>query len=192
MYLNISWTKLIFYIDKADITVVEMAPAKIHLNLINPINPVPYQDLREFKFSIRLFNWSSNSNMGSGNFFVTSCFEEASSEPSWWWSGFPKWPFSFLCRERWPRCLNVLPHWSQRNPFSLLWTNRCRSRWILFLNTFSHRMQLCFLHLCFLRWHFWLKFLWHCSQVKGFTFEWTNMCLFKLEASWKCFLHWSQ
>ena len=82
-YLNVSKTKLIFYIDKADITVVEMAPAKIHLNLINPINPVPYQDLREFKFSIRLFNWSSNSNMGSGNFFVTSSFQEASSEPSW-------------------------------------------------------------------------------------------------------------
>ena len=71
-YSNVSKTKLIFYIDKADILVVEMAPAKIHLNRINPINPVPYQDLREFKFSIRLFNWSSNSNMGSGNIFVTS------------------------------------------------------------------------------------------------------------------------
>ena len=81
-YSNVSKTKLIFYIDKADISDVEMAPAKIHLNLINPINPVPYQDLREFKFSIRLFNWSSNSSMGSGNFFVTSCLEEASSEPS--------------------------------------------------------------------------------------------------------------
>ena len=169
-----------------------MAPAKMHLNLINPINPVPYQDLREFKFSIRLFNWSSNSNMGSGNFFVTSCFGEASSEPSWWWSGFPKWPFSFLCRERWPRCLNVLPHWLQRKPFSLLWTNKCLSRWILFLNTFSQRMQLSFRHLCFLRWHFWPKLFRHCSHVKGFTFEWTNMCLFKLEASWNCFLHWSQ
>ena len=82
-YLNVSKNKLIFYIDKADITVVEIAPAKIHLNLINPINPVPYQDLREFKFSIRLFNWSSNSNMGSGNFFVTSCSEETSSMSSW-------------------------------------------------------------------------------------------------------------
>ena len=100
------------------------------------------------------------------------------------------WPFSFLWRERCPCCLNRLSHRSQRKSFLSVWINKCVSKWFSFLKIRWHRVQAYFLHICLFKWAFWLKHLSHWPHIKGFTFEWTKVCLFRPDTSRNCLLHW--